>query len=183
MGAPEEIIPEAVHHYVELDEVPSEVVKYWQQRNQIFSKYGDKDGIWMTDEAWFGVTPEPVANKIAEHVAAADPSKDTLIDAFAGAGGNTIAFARSGRWKHIFAVEKDPKVLACAKHNAKVYGVGGKIVWIEGDIFDLLSRRLKSLGKKAVIFGSPPWGGKSLVIPLRSMLMDDRSVLQRLRSI
>lgn len=35
------------------------VSRYYQQRHQIFSKY-DK-GIWMTEDAWFGVTPEPVA--------------------------------------------------------------------------------------------------------------------------
>lgn len=82
-----------------------------------------------------------------------------LIDAFAGAGGNAIAFALSGRWKQIFAVEKDPKTLACAKHNAEVYGVAKKIFWIEGDIFTVLKSRLKSMGKNAVVFGSPPWGG------------------------
>lgn len=32
---------------------------YWAQRYQIFSKYDE--GIWLTDDAWFGVTPEPVA--------------------------------------------------------------------------------------------------------------------------
>lgn len=66
----------------------------------------------------------------------------------------------SDRWSQIFAVEKDPKTLACAKHNAKVYGVANKIVWIEGDVFDVLKSRLKTVTKNAVIFGSPPWGGK-----------------------
>jgi trimethylguanosine synthase len=33
--------------------------RYWQQRHSIFSKYDE--GICMTDDAWFGVTPEPVA--------------------------------------------------------------------------------------------------------------------------
>ena len=37
----------------------SEVPRYFQQRYDIFSKYDD--GIWLTDDAWFGVTPEPVA--------------------------------------------------------------------------------------------------------------------------
>jgi trimethylguanosine synthase len=160
MGAPEESPPEGVHHYDDSDEVPFEVSKYWHHRHEIFSKYDE--GIWMTDDAWFGVTPEPVANKIAEHVASAPDSRTIMIDAFAGAGGNTIAFARSGRWKQIFAVEKDPKVLACAKHNAAVYGVAKKIFWIEGDIFEMLLRRFKSLGKNAVLFGSPPWGGEYL---------------------
>jgi trimethylguanosine synthase len=33
--------------------------RYWQQRHLIFSKYDE--GIWLTDDAWFEVTPEPVA--------------------------------------------------------------------------------------------------------------------------
>jgi len=56
-------------------------------------------------------------------------------------------------------VEKDEKTLACAKHNAEVYGVSKKIFWIHGDIFEVLQKRLKSALKKAVVFGSPPWGG------------------------
>jgi trimethylguanosine synthase len=181
MGAAEESPPEGVHHYDNADDVPFEVSKYWHQRQQIFSKYDE--GIWMTDEAWFGVTPEPVANKIAQHIATAPASRTVMIDAFAGAGGNTIAFARSGRWKQIFAVEKDPKVLACAKHNAAVYGVAKKIYWIEGDIFDMLSRRFKSLGKNAVLFGSPPWGGEYHMMLLKATLIRLRPFLQRLRGL
>lgn len=33
--------------------------RYWRQRYDIFYKYDD--GIWMTDDLWFGVTPEPIA--------------------------------------------------------------------------------------------------------------------------
>lgn len=158
MGGKDTGPPDGVHHYNSAEEVPFEISKYWHQRHQIFSKYDV--GIWMTDEAWFGVTPEPVAHKIAEHIAAAPEGKRTLIDAFAGAGGNTIAFALSKRWDRIFAVEKDPKVLACAKHNAKVYGVANKIWWIEGDVFELLNKKqFKSLKDKAILFASPPWGG------------------------
>lgn len=158
MGALEQKPPDGVHHYSSAAEVPFQISKYWHQRHNIFSKYDE--GIWMTDDAWFGVTPESVAKKIAEHVATTPKSKTVLIDAFAGAGGNAIAFAESGRWNQIFAVEKDPKVLACAKHNAEVYGVAKKIFWIEGDIFEALGKRLKALAKNAVVFGSPPWGGE-----------------------
>ncbi|THW88560.1 RNA methylase family protein [Aureobasidium pullulans] len=86
-------------------------------------------------------------------------SKSIIIDAFAGAGGNAIAFALSGRFKQVFAIEKDPATLACARHNAEVYGVASKIWWIEGDCFDVLKKRLKSLAKDAIVFASPPWGG------------------------
>lgn len=174
MAAAEEA-PEGVHYYESADDVPQDLVKYWHQRQKIFQKYDE--GVWLTDDAWFGVTPEPVARyvnslwqkhrwltisrEIADQVATAPASKTMLIDAFAGVGGNVIAFALSGRWKQIFAVEKDAKTLACAKHNAKIYGVDKKIFWIHGDIFDQLNKRFKTTGTNAVIFASPPWGGPS----------------------
>lgn len=147
-----------IHHYEDVSEVPQELQKYWWQRYDIFFKYDD--GVWMTDDLWFGVTPEPIACKIAEQMANALPaSKTTIIDAFAGAGGNAIAFARSGRWERIFAFEKDPDVLKCAKHNAGVYGVANKIWWVEGDCFEKLKQRFPDFRDDAVVFASPPWGG------------------------
>lgn len=58
-AAAEQAMPEGVHHYDNGEDVPYEISKYWHQRYDIFSKYDE--GIWMTDDAWFGVTPEPVA--------------------------------------------------------------------------------------------------------------------------
>lgn len=88
------------------------------------------------------------------------PGKGILIDAFAGAGGNAIAFARSGKWNRVYGIEKDPKVLACAKHNAAVYGVEDKISWFEGDCFEIIQKELADVGEFSVIFASPPWGGE-----------------------
>jgi hypothetical protein len=51
--------PEGVHHFDRVEDVPENVQKYYHQRHAIFSKY--EDGVWMTDDAWFGITPEPVA--------------------------------------------------------------------------------------------------------------------------
>jgi trimethylguanosine synthase len=131
----------------------------------------------MTNDDWFGVTPEPVAkyassssphvenlltpySKIAEHLAQiAPPEKTILIDAFGGAGGNTIAFALSKRWKQIFYMEKNPLTLKCARHNAEVYGVKNKIMFLQGDCFDLISKRFQGRAASVVIFASPPWGG------------------------
>ena len=81
-----------------------------------------------------------------------------IIDAFAGVGGNAIALARSGRWERVFAIEKDPKTLKCAKHNAEIYGVANKIFWLAGDCFEAITRFAGQ--KNTVIFASPPWGGK-----------------------
>ncbi|PNS16138.1 Trimethylguanosine synthase [Sphaceloma murrayae] len=150
---------ENVHHYESAEDMPLEIQKYWHQRYDIFSRWDE--GVWLTDEAWYGVTPEPVANKIATHIAlSANPGTTTLIDLFAGVGGNTIAFALSSRWDRIFAIERDATVLACAKHNARLYGVQNKIWFIEGDCFEVLRKRLRAVVRDgAVVFGSPPWGG------------------------
>jgi len=51
--------------------------------------------------------------------------------------------------------------MACAQHNAKIYGVHNQITWFDKDCFDVLNTQLKEMGEYAVIFGSPPWGGKS----------------------
>lgn len=126
----------------------------------------------MTDDAWFGVTHESVALKIAAHISQTAPKdKAIIVDPFCGVGGNTIALALSGRWKRVYAIEKDPATLACAKHNADIYGVGDKITWFEGDCFDVLGLTngkeddtpLSALVKRhGVVFASPPWGGKLL---------------------
>lgn len=99
-----------------------------------------------------------------------DSKKHTLIDMFAGAGGNTIAFALSERWDHIIALEKDQSTLACAQNNAEIYGVGeGIISWVHGDCFDFLDKLvnkpeqlhpdLRVDTSTTVVFASPPWGG------------------------
>ncbi|KAF1811270.1 hypothetical protein P152DRAFT_399432 [Eremomyces bilateralis CBS 781.70] len=149
-------------HFNDEEEVPSHLLKYWHQRYDIFSKYDD--GIRLTNNAWFGVTPEPVAHQIATDIAhLAPPTKRILIDLFAGAGGNAIAFALSGRWDAIYAIERDPATLECGRHNAALYGVGAEITWIEGDCFKVIEEQLAEVCGEAVLFASPPWGGPEYV--------------------
>ncbi|KAK6614339.1 RNA cap guanine-N2 methyltransferase [Botrytis cinerea] len=131
-------------HYTSLKEVPWDLHKYWQQRYSVFSLYDN--GIYMTDDAWFGVTPEPVATQIAQDYASStSPTKTTIIDLFAGAGGNSIAFALSNRWAHVIAIEKDPSVIACAENNAYVYGATN-ITWVNGDCFENCHFRIPTMG-------------------------------------
>ncbi|KAF2737977.1 S-adenosyl-L-methionine-dependent methyltransferase [Polyplosphaeria fusca] len=148
-----------VHEWLDVDQFPVHLKKYWYQRNTIWHRY--HQGVWMTKDAWFGVTPEPIANKIAIHVAEAVPDRQSIIvDAFAGVGGNAIAFAMSGRWDLVFAIEKDPATMKCAKHNAELYGVKDKIFWVYGDSLKEIPRRFQGRDD-VVIFASPPWGGPS----------------------
>ena len=104
-----------------------------------------------------------LSRRLAEHLAKGAPNQKTiLIDMFAGAGGNVIAFARSGRWERIYAVERDPQAIACAKHNAEVYGVANLITWFQEDCFKAIKKpEIKAIRDQAVVFASPPWGGKN----------------------
>lgn len=81
----------------------------------------------------------------------------------------------------MIGIEKDAATLACAQHNAAVYGVANAITWIHGDCLDFLARlkdhakpKAKGKGKRkaldpslqvdfssTVVFASPPWGGVS----------------------
>ncbi|KAI6527514.1 putative diacylglycerol O-acyltransferase tgs1 [Pyricularia oryzae] len=158
-------------HYSSVEDVPEDIRKYWQQRYSIFSWY-DYD-VRLTHDAWFGVTPEPVANQIAQDMTASG-TKTTVVDLFAGAGGNAIAFALAGSFDRVIAIERDADTLACAQHNAEVYGCGEWITWVHGDCFDFLAAQKKGKGnnsasslpdnlridpKTTKIFASPPWGG------------------------
>ncbi|KAH6898328.1 RNA cap guanine-N2 methyltransferase-domain-containing protein [Thelonectria olida] len=156
------------HHYEGKHEVPWDLQKYFAQRYSIFSLYDE--GVYMTDDAWFGVTPEPVAYQVAHDMYGADAHKHILIDAFGGVGGNSIAFALSGRWARVISIERDLSTLACAQHNAEIYGVPpGTITWVNGDSFEFMDKLVNQpqelhpdlrLDMNAtVVFASPPWGG------------------------
>ncbi|KAI1083030.1 RNA cap guanine-N2 methyltransferase-domain-containing protein [Whalleya microplaca] len=162
------------HHWTRLGEVPWDLQKYWQQRHTIFAYYNE--GIYMTHDAWYGVTPEPVANKIAQDLnAIINPSKTTIIDLFAGVGANAISLALattedgSQRWDKVVAIELDAATLACAQHNASLHGVADDIIWVLADNFkymdallnapDTLEADLQVDVSSTVLFASPPWGG------------------------
>ncbi|XP_015587712.1 trimethylguanosine synthase isoform X2 [Cephus cinctus] len=121
------------------------LMKYWLKRYRLFSKFDQ--GIKLDRESWFSVTPEKIAEHIAERCKC-----DTIVDAFCGAGGNAIQFAFT--CERVYAIDIDPTKIELAKHNAKVYGVEDRIEFIVGDFFQLAPKLIAD-----VVFLSPPWGG------------------------
>jgi RNA cap guanine-N2 methyltransferase len=65
-----------------------ELQKYWEQRYFLFNKY-DK-GIKLDKESWYSATPESVALYTANRLKGAK----VILDAFCGAGGNTIQVSK-----------------------------------------------------------------------------------------
>lgn len=127
-------------------------------------------------------------SKIALHVEKAKTGgKVIMLDCFAGIGGNAIAFARSGAFKRVYAIEKNLAALECARHNARIYGVHENITFFHGDCFELLGLKEDAPGKieslaqviskAGIIFASPPWGGKSAEYVIQLILTSSRSRL------
>ncbi|CAG9560977.1 unnamed protein product [Danaus chrysippus] len=123
------------------------MLKYWKKRHSLFHRFDD--GIRLDRESWFSVTPENVARHIANKC-----HYDVVVDAFCGAGGNTIQFAKTS--KKVIAIDIDPVKIEMAKHNAAVYGVSDRIQFIVGDFFELAHTLTADM-----VFLSPPWGGPS----------------------
>ncbi|KAJ3149156.1 Trimethylguanosine synthase [Geranomyces variabilis] len=127
--------------------IPKRLKKYWVQRYNLFSRFDE--GVMLDEESWFSITPERLAKHHATRMAC-----DTIIDAFCGAGGNSIQFAMT--CKKVIAIDIDPVKLRCARHNAKLYGVEDKIEFVLGDALEVLARKDV---RADVVFLSPPWGG------------------------
>ncbi|KAI5887907.1 S-adenosyl-L-methionine-dependent methyltransferase [Schizophyllum commune H4-8] len=154
-----------VPYYKNKAEVPEELAKYFSQRLRYFSLYSEPPGCLLDTEGWFSVTPEAIANRIAERCRC-----DTILDAFCGVGGNAIAFAQT--CQRVIALDTDPTRLALARHNAQIYGVADRIEFILTDYVAFAEAYIsrKEISQTAVtkparmidvVFLSPPWGGPS----------------------
>ena len=113
----------------------------WRNRHIILSQF-DRARV---DGGFYAMCPEPYADDIARRV-----EGETVLDACAGLGGMTLAFARAR--KNVIACEIDPTRLEMAQHNACVYGVSDRIQWLCQD-----SSTLKDMNVDTVVF-DPPWG-------------------------
>jgi len=105
-------------------------------------------GAQLDAEGKMSLTPEGLALQLGERAKGL-----RVIDAFAGAGGNAIGFARAGC--RVTAIELDAARLAMARHNATLYGVADRIEFIRGDSRELVADREADL-----LFLDPPWGGR-----------------------
>lgn len=112
-----------------------------RQPTDLFERF--HQGILLDEEGRYSLTPERHAIQIAAEV-----PHDMVYDAFAGCGGNTIAFARSG--KRVIANEYHPERLQMAMHNASIYNVEQLIDWQNHDA-------LQHFPEAPFVFLDPPW--------------------------
>ncbi len=109
----------------------------------LFSKW--HQGIQVDQEGRYSLTPERHALRIAKNIAYA-----TVYDAFAGCGGNTIAFAQQEQITTVISNEWDQTRASMCRHNAKIYGGTEQIRFHSHDA-------LEHFPKAPFVFLDPPW--------------------------
>lgn len=141
------------------------VQKYWNQRWRLFSRFDH--GIQLDQEGWFSVTPEQIADHVATRTVdlyyrttttnaatlttnamantTITPQQQqqsqnmTVMDAFCGCGGNSIAFAKQAAVDQVICVDIDRSKLQRAANNAAIYQIPvHKIIFIECNVLFLL---------------------------------------------
>lgn len=110
----------------------------------------ERAGTRLDAEGRMSLTPEALARALAAEL----PVGGEVWDLGCGAGGNAIAFARAGH--SVVAVERDHVRLADARHNAGVYGVAGRIRFVQADAVAFLAG--EPVSAETTLFVDPPWG-------------------------
>jgi trimethylguanosine synthase len=111
--------------------------KYWAQRRRLFWKFDM--GIQLDPEGWYSVTPEVIANHVAQRVASlATPITHgggggmIILDAFCGCGGNAIAFGKQPQISLVVCADIDRTKLCKAAYNACLYEIPKeKLIFVE----------------------------------------------------
>ncbi|MEL6342974.1 MAG: hypothetical protein AAFV53_07555 [Myxococcota bacterium] len=115
---------------------------------RLFSRWDEGIRLNEDPDARASLTPENSALSMAQRLRV---HGQVVVDAFCGAGGNAIAFARS-KARQVITYDTDRNRLEMARHNARIYGVEKWITFVHGDVF-------KADLRGQVGFFDPPWAG------------------------
>jgi RNA cap guanine-N2 methyltransferase len=122
--------------------------KYWAQRHRLFTKFDD--GVQLDRDGWFSVTPQVIAEHIAQRLVGIDTTHGAsrtsdcglvVMDPFAGVGGNVIALALRPEVELVVAADLNAERLRMCLNNCRVYQVPiHKVLFVVADADWLLSQ-------------------------------------------
>jgi len=134
--------------------VSQDSYKFYRKRRYLFSRYDQ--GIQLDNESWYSVTPESIGEYIAERTLKMLGTENaTILDAFAGWGGNIIQFAKL--FKKVYGWEIDDTKIDYCNNNCEIYGVNNYKILLK----DYLETTHDDFDNSEInaVFLSPPWGG------------------------
>lgn len=129
------------------------------KRNFFFSEVPPslRRDLQLDDEAMYSVTNQQDADRmtqlISEHLGGRSAAAAAIVtDGTACVGGNAMSFAKA--FKHVNAVEIDPRRSGMLARNVGVLGLESQVSVYLGDFVEGYSEL-----KQDCIFLDPPWGG------------------------
>jgi release factor glutamine methyltransferase len=79
----------------------------------------------------------------------------TVIDVGTGTGAVALAVATARPRAEVVAIDRDPRAVALARRNADALGLGARVTFLGGDLFDPVSNGLR--GRVDLIVSNPPY--------------------------
>lgn len=137
--------------------------------NNIHGLLYDSEGLWS-------ISHPNHANKLSENIKSFENEHlklNTILDATAGLGGNTLSFARY--FKNVLSIEFDNNRFNMLNNNVKYYNFNN-INLFNNDLIELFPKLTEEID---VVFVDPPWGGpnykydSNLKIELSGKGLDD----------
>ncbi|CEM12001.1 unnamed protein product [Vitrella brassicaformis CCMP3155] len=112
--------------------------------------------IKLNDEMTYSVSPEAIALHQAASCSQLYP-KGTVVDMFAGAGGDTIAMLREGM--SVYSIDKEAEHVEILEYNTQLYGVQ-PVIALPEDYESVVDRWDNYDFKADLAIIDPPWGGR-----------------------
>lgn len=140
-----------------------------QRRRRLFSRWDE--GVQVDEEGLFSATPEALAAALVRGL------QGVVMDGTCGVGSLTLALAAQPGVREVIAVDLHPGRLAMARHNTRLYGVEGRVRWVQGDV----AQALEAHPVDALVL-DPPWGGRGWSrerVGLADLGLDLRAALAR----
>jgi len=122
--------------------------RFFPQLNEI-----DLNKLQIDNIGEYSITRPEEASLISEIIIKENNPEETILDAMAGIGGNSISFCNN--FKNVVSVESDINRYNILEHNLKEYNFKNYQVYYD-DCLNLIDEN-----KYNIIFFDPPWGGKN----------------------
>mgnify|MGYP003983825519 CR=1 FL=1 len=113
----------------------------------------DMTNLQIDDIGEYSITKPEEADLITQIIINETKDTDTILDAMAGSGGNTISFCT--RFNKVISVESDMPRFDILKNNLDQYNFTNYTVFYD-DCLNVIDK-----AKNNIIFFDPPWGGKN----------------------
>lgn len=122
--------------------------RFFPQLNEI-----DLNKLQIDNIGEYSITRPEEASLISEIIIKENNPEETILDAMAGIGGNSISFCNN--FKNVVSVESDINRFNILQHNLKEYNFKNYKVYYD-DCLNLIEEN-----RFNIIFFDPPWGGKN----------------------